>query len=186
MLNSVENQEIFLDENNRFNLDSLSDIFQDSFFCLNKNLSIISAGEFIDQYNLLCKKCWKIPILNFMESQEKIVFICECSNYSKKVLSIQEVFSYYLYDKFEDPDKNKLNLLKCKFHPDERYFYYCQDCEQNICNICLYENQNKCHHENKIVLNNDRNTINKIKYIKEKLQQMQKNYSNLENNNTMK
>ena len=96
MLNSVENQEIFLDEDNRFNLDSLSDIFQDSFFCLNKNLSIISAGEFIDQYNLLCKKCWKIPILNFMESQEKIYLYVNVQIILKKYYQFKK-FSLIIY-----------------------------------------------------------------------------------------
>ena len=167
MSNLSENQEILLEEDNRHNLNSLSDIIQENSFILN-NLSSISEGKFFERFELLCKQCWTIPKLNFMESKEKIIFKCKCSNDLGNELSIQEVFSNYLYDKFEDQDKNKLNLLKCDFHPNEKYFYYCKDCKNNICNKCRYEkeNQYKCHHKNKIILYDDKNTTNKMKFRK--------------------
>jgi len=122
MSNSTENQEIFLDDKTMNNLNSISDIIQNSSFNLNNNLSSISTGKFFERFTLLCKGCGEIPILNFMENLEKIIFICKCSNYSQKELTIKVLFSDYLFDKFEDPDKTKLNSLKCNLHPNERYF----------------------------------------------------------------
>ena len=172
MKSSIENFESLYEEQNNFNSHDYSNLIQNSLSLPNFNVSSILNSELADRFHCLCKNCGSIPIIEFLYNTNQIKYICQCPDSPKKLL-IKEVFGL-LFDKINDIDKIKLNVLKCLIHPNEKNYFYCKTCKKHICNKCLYENENYCNHENKIVLSNDRNTIKKIKYIIEKIEQNNK------------
>ena len=137
-----------------------------SFHLSNLNISKITKSEFADHFHFLCKGCNGIPIIKFIE-KNKIKYICKCKDSPKKLL-IKDIFNYLIYsDNIEDDPKE----LKCNSHPNEKYIYYCEKCKKNICNICL----EKCiEHEKKIKPALDKNTIDKSKYIMDKINEKNK------------
>ena len=172
MKSSIENFESLYEEQNNFNSNDYSNLIQNSLSLPNFNVSSILNSKLTDRFHCLCKNCGSIPIIEFLYNTNQMNYICQYPDSPKKLL-IKEVFGL-LFDKINDIDKIKLNVLKCLIHPNEKNYFYCKTCEKNICNKCLYENENYCNHENKIVLSNDRNTIKKIKYIIEKIEQNNK------------
>ena len=180
--NSIENQESCYQRINVGGINTLSDIIQVPQTLFKNNISKISKNKFKFDYAFLCKECWDIPILIFM-ANHKILFKCK-DNCVPNEISIRNIYKYLLKIS-KDSDKKALSILKCIHHPDERYSYYCKHCKKNICNKCLYKNKNlnknlnKCKHQNKIILFNDENIMNKIKYVKEKIRQREpKKYHN--------
>ena len=173
-----ENQSSLYEEQNE-NTNNLANLLQD--YCPNFDISNLLNIEFAVSHCFLCKVCDNIPIIKFITNNTTI-YICNCLD-SGKEKSIKAVKGL-LYDKLDNLDKTKIYKFRCTNHPDEKYFCYCYDCKNNLCNKCLYENNNICEHENKIVFYNDRDINNKIKYIIEKLNQNINNFMITEHNNT--
>ena len=148
----------------RINQSFNSDIY--SQHNLNLSFSKISKSKFAEHYHFLCKKCNKVPVIKFI-ARNKIKYTCECKE-SPRILLIKQIFGYLLYSE----DEIDVSKLKCSEHEDEKYIFYCEKCEKNICNKCI---ENCIEHENRIkTLVLDRNTINKSKYIIQKLEKQNK------------
>ena len=79
----------------------------------------------------LCRKCHQIPIISFFEG-EIINVECGCSHY--KNIEINHIIEDYMID---EQSNNKIyNNCKCKRH-SLKYYAYCDDCSNDICEQCL-------------------------------------------------
>ena len=133
--------------------NNLIDISQDSL-----GLSEISKSKFSEPYHIYCTKCKRVQVVNFI-SKNEVKLICECKGPSK-VFQIKDCFKYlYKSNKIDTEDEN----LKCFFHPDEKYGYYCEICKRNLCSKCVDDD---IEHKDKIkIFALDNNTIYKRRYI---------------------
>ena len=133
--------------------NNLIDISQDSL-----GLSEISKSKFSEPYHIYCTECKRVQVVNFI-SKSEVKLICECKVPSK-VFQIKECFKYlYKSNKIDIEDEN----LKCFFHPDEKYGYYCEICKKNLCSKCVDDD---IEHKDKIkIFALDNNTIYKRRYI---------------------
>lgn len=154
------------DETPKLNNSFDSDIY--SQHILNLSFSNISKSKFAEHFHFLCKKCSEVPVIKFVK-RNRIKYECECKE-SPRILSIEEIFKYLLYSDEIDFDSSK---LKCIDHEDEKYIFYCEKCKKNICYKCAI---NCVEHKNRInALALDRKTINKSKFIVEKLEEKNNN-----------
>ena len=89
---------------------------------------------------LLCKNCYEngeyiIPLININEENKSIEYKCyKCHNIKETdVLKI----------KSDEKLKNTLN--KCKDHEDNVFCGWCEQCERNLCFLCISEELRKKH-----------------------------------------
>ena len=147
------------------------------------SMSKISKSEFAQHYHLLCKKCNKVPVIKFIK-RNKIKYECDCNNNIE--LSIKEVYNYLDYSEEIEIEAYKLN---CESHPEEKYIYYCAECNKNLCNkcveICIEQHQKKI-----IAIKLDKDSFKKSNYIYDKIKNISKtninddnDYIDIENNN---
>ena len=135
---------------------------------LSLSLSNISKSKFAEHYHFLCRFCNEVPVIKFVK-RNKIKYECKCEIESPRILLIKDIFNYLLYSDKIDIDLSK---LKCINHKDEKYIFYCEKCKKNICYKCF---EDCIEHEKKIkTIAFDRKTINKSKYIIEKLEEQNK------------
>ena len=135
---------------------------------LSLSLSNISKSKFAEHYHFLCRFCNEVPVIKFVK-RNKIKYECKCEIESPRILLIKDIFNYLLYSDKIDIDLSK---LKCINHKDEKYIFYCKKCKKNICYKCF---EDCIEHEKKIkAIAFDRKTINKSKYIIEKLEEQNK------------
>ena len=122
-------------------------------------ISRISKSKFSSHYHFLCKKCNRIPTIEFYK-KSKIKYTCKCKE-SPRELLIKDIYDYLFYSNNIDLENEN---LKCYLHPDEKYSLYCIKCKKNLCSKCAAED---CiDHKEKIkVFALDKNVINKCKYI---------------------
>ena len=157
-----------IEEGQKANHSFNSDIY--SQHILNLSFSNISKSEFAEHFHFLCKECFEVPKIYFIE-RNKVKYKCRCQKYPI-IIKISDLFDKLFYSEEINFDSNK---LKCGKHKDEKYIYFCKKCNENKCNKCIEE----CiEHENKIkpiVL--DRKTINRIKYIMRILEEKNQNFS---------
>ena len=154
-------------ENTLLNHNSNFDIFSKHLSDL--SFSNISGNDFAKKYHFLCNSCHEVPKIKFIK-KNKIKYICECKA-SPRILEIKDTFKF-LHN--VDEIEVDISKLKCRDHPEEKYIYYCEKCKKNICNKCI---ENCIDHENKIKpLILDKNTINKSKYIIQKLIEQNKSF----------
>ena len=157
------------DENPKLNHSLNSDIYSQHISDL--SFSNISKSKFAEHYHFLCKFCDEVPIIKFVK-KNKIIYKCKCKK-SPRLLLIKDIFDYLLYSDEINFDSSK---LKCADHEDEKYIFYCEECKKNICYKCAIINCSE--HNNRIkTLALDRKTINKSKYIIQKLEEIKK-YTN--------
>ena len=153
------------DENPKLNHSLNSDIY--SQHISNLSFSNISKNKFAEHYHFLCKFCDEVPIIKFVK-RNKIKYKCKCKK-SPRLLLIKDIFDYLLYSDEIDIDLSK---LKCADHEDEKYIFYCEVCKKNICYKCAF---NCIEHKNRInTVALDKKTINKSKYIIQKLEEISK------------
>ena len=157
-------------ENNYSNYSNFYNGDQESFqsfneilgdLSLNLSLSKISKSKFAEPFNFLCNKCNNVSIIRFI-NKNKIKYICKCED-SPKDIFIKDIYNY-LSQEIETEIEYK---LKCTNHPDEKFIFFCEVCQKNLCNKCL---DNCMEHKNGIKnLVYDIDTINKFNYINEKI-----------------
>ena len=153
------------DENPKLNHSLNSDIYSQHISDL--SFSNISKSKFAEHYHFLCKFCDEVPIIKFVK-RNKIKYKCKCKK-SPRLLLIKDIFDYLLYSEEIDIELSK---LKCADHEDEKYIFYCEACKKNICYKCAI---NCIEHKNRInTVALDKKTINKSKYIIQKLEEISK------------
>ncbi len=100
---------------------------------------------------VLCKNCYEngdyiIPLININKEKNGIEYICnKCHNI--KETDVLEI-------KTDEKLKNDLN--KCKYHEDNVFCGWCEQCGKNLCYLCISEELKKiiiilyilniCHH----------------------------------------
>ena len=133
------------------------------------DISIISKSKFASHFNFFCRKCETIPILRFTKIN-KVIYLCKCKG-SPKTILVKDIFNLLYYSELIDFENEK---LKCYLHPEEKYSLYCEKCKKNICSKCASD----CiEHKNRIkVLSLDKNIIDIIKYINEKIKEKKDKY----------
>ena len=155
-------------ENEKDNIKTFSDLIdssQDSF-----GLSEISKSKFSEPYHIYCRKCERVQVINFVSNYE-VKLICECKGPSK-VIPIKDCFKYlYKSDIIGIEDKK----LKCFFHSEEKYEYYCEICKKNLCHKCADDDIE--HKDKKIRLALDNDTIYKRRFIYELIKEKNKFYN---------
>lgn len=123
MSNSLIEFEYF----NKRNSSKHSHFYPDSSDSL--NISSIEKSKFSPNYHFLCKKCNKIPIIQFIKTN-KIKYIWKCEQ-SPRELHIKDIYDLLLNS--EEIEIEAIRKLKCKLHPDEKYIFFCQECQKNLC-----------------------------------------------------
>ena len=95
---------------------------------------IKNESDIQDNYNhylFLCRKCHQIPMITFTENY-LINLECDCSHYIN--IDINHIIEDYMVD---EQSNNKIsNNCKCKRH-SLKYYAYCDDCSNDICEQCL-------------------------------------------------
>ena len=167
MSNSYIELVSFYEKDNINTSNHLFDPLQAPSFLL--DLSEISKSKFSEPFHIYCTECNRVPVIKFI-SKNKVKLICECTE-SPKESSYEGCFKYLYHSDKIDIEEEK---LKCFFHPEEKYAYYCQICKKNICFKCV----NDCiEHKDEIKnLALDKNTIDKKKYIWELIKEKNKFY----------
>ena len=156
---------IYENKENYLNFENNSEDKTPSFLNISNEISTSSieskSDEIYKHYFFLCKFCEKIPLLDISKNG-KISYKCKCEN-EYKDLSIEEIYNNLFYSEDFESENEK---LKCFFHGD-KYSYYCKKCNDNFCIECSKDCKE---HRNELVMFgiDDNDTIEKIKYIKEK------------------
>lgn len=112
-----------------------------------------------DNFHFLCKNCNSIPILNFY-SNYNLKYICKCK---QEIISIKKIFEFLYYSE-ENDNKN----LKCKYHPDKKYNYYCLICNENLCFKCTHKCTNNLNEQDIKYIGFNTNAVDTSQYIKKK------------------
>ena len=110
-----------------------------------------------------CPFCSSLPeILQYNEGNNTIKI--KCKKHGENTLEIREYLEKI--NNWENTSEIKLNN-KCNIHND-KYSFYCKNCEENICNKCMKESKK---HENhiKYELNSLRPNNTEISLIKERI-----------------
>ena len=104
---------------------------------LNENLTELHKEE------LLCPKCGKVPEILYVHNDNAYIDL-KCKSHGKISMKIQE---YY-----EELDKSlfKPKCFICKKSQKDlekidkdKVIYYCYECKQDICQICMYDFENE-------------------------------------------
>ena len=95
----------------------------------------------------ICLKCQSIPKIKFLPKERGILqYLCKCNlNFT---IPIQPYIS-----KLPDFSKKIRRKLKlgpifsqieiCKKHPNRKYKYYCETCDEHFCEHCDFEDHNE-------------------------------------------
>ena len=154
-------------ENEKDNIKTFSDLIdssQDSF-----GLSEISKSKFSEPYHIYCRKCERVQVINFVSNYE-VKLICECKGPSK-VIPIKDCFKYLYKSDIIGIEDEK---LKCYFHPDEKYGYYCEICGRNKCFKCVEDDIDHKYEIKHLAF--DYSTPSKRKYIWELIKEKNQYY----------
>ena len=90
-----------------------------------------------DNSHFLCRKCHKIPIIEFNDSLENFNLSCSCGR--NQNISLNNIIKDYIVIENEKNKNFRIeNYLKCEKHK-ENFAYYCKFDEQNLCRACLKE-----------------------------------------------
>ena len=160
-----------LNENDENNLNSQTPCFLNNSNKISNSFMESKSDELYKNYFFLCKYCERFLTLNINE-KGKISYICKCE-YEYKDLPIEEIYEHLFYSKDFELENEK---LKCYFHGD-KYSYCCKKCKSSFCIKCSKDCKE---HENELVMfgMDDKDTKEKIEYIKEKI----KNKDNIKTN----
>ena len=82
--------------------------------------------------HFICKKCLKIPNINFNKSLNSIQYSCKCE---KSIGSLKDIINKYTIQEKSNENVIIDNLI-CKNH-QEKFAYYCEKCQKNLCRTCL-------------------------------------------------
>ena len=137
------------------------------------NLSSIDYKDSINNIHYICQKCFEFPNLVIVDN-ENIKLICqseECKENSKKIIPLKDAYQRMTYI---EPKKCE-EIFKCKYHKDEKYIYYCENCG-NKCRKCYQDCYDKKH--NLFDLNKDILTRKHKDYILKKIRQREKDFIN--------
>ena len=132
----------------------------------------------------ICSNCLTFPKISFL-NQNKINIKCNCENKNRE-LSIKDINEFITH---KDLNSITNNNIICNEH-NQKFAYFCQNCEKNLCQFC----QKNCFLNNHKIFNIiDIKLLNQIIPIKKKIMERQKiKYEkknetefNFEDNNTI-
>ena len=97
--------------------------------------------ELIKDNILLCSTCFKqqkyiIPLFINDEKENEIIYKC----YKHNILNENNIYYIKLTDKL------KINLKECPIHKRENFCGWCEECDYNLCQICIGEELTKKKH----------------------------------------
>ena len=134
---------------------------------MKKDISYDNDIEPINSYNFnyvdqnehfFCKKCYKVPKIKFLNITS-IIYSCDCKkNYKEELKDFLEKTIVLISEDNENTEENEninksiydLPAFYCKNHKKEKYCYYCESCDVNLCRKCLRENED--HNYDKILI----------------------------------
>ena len=155
--------EISQDNNNKYFQNSISE---------NNDQENIKFNYKIKK--IICKECNNFPKIYLNDDRYTIKIICNCKEYDNMGLNyFKENFIIEEEEEENVNDKNKIkfdNYCKCEKHLDNKFSYFCDDCEGNLCPECYTENNSHLMHT---VINFNGNEPSKIfSEIKKKLEDL--------------
>ena len=90
-----------------------------------------------DDSHFICRKCHKIPIIEFNDSLENFNFSCFCGK--SQNISLKNIIKDYIVRENEENGNASIEShLKCEKHK-ENFAYYCKYDGQHLCRACLKE-----------------------------------------------
>ena len=96
----------------------------------------------------LCKQCSSSILINnlFYDINKKILYLeCECQCRRIKYLPINSYYKEFEYEEYKKSfDIIKINNIKCFQHKENKFDYYCINCEKDLCKNCIVEHSNHC------------------------------------------
>ena len=113
-----------------------------------------------------CKKCFKLPQITFTDNG-KIKLKCKCQNLEDEEISTNKIIERIIG---ADKDNKKRFNCYCTLH-EEKFFYFCVNCEENKCNSCSIKCDNN-QHQLVNLHSNVMNIKNKVKEIKDILEKI--------------
>ena len=143
------NPSLFIDDPNKWTEYNIKIMIEDS-----KNNDIIFSYELIDDYKdkslknkekfiryfninkeyILCKRCFKFPLIK-LNSSDNLSIKCECSEIDSE--SSQYLIDNYIINKEETDFLDKISSeFYCKEHI-KKFKYYCKNCQKDFCRECL-------------------------------------------------
>ncbi len=117
--------------------------------------------------HFFCKKCFTIPIIKFISTNE-IIYTCSCNINQKEKLSIFLENTIIRNNNKKEEVIYGPDVFLCKKHKGEKYFYYCDYCSQHLCRKCVRESNEHKDHCISIFDQMMYEADNNINYIKEK------------------
>ena len=142
--------------NNSNSLNKPSFSSQSNITNINKfgNPSLTASKLLNDSYPInhniryFCPKCMIYPNINFID-ENQIEFTCKCENRQNLNLFIEEIFDktkeYLLFENKQKAEianeKTKIQNqeLTCKCSGDNKFKFYCNFCDKNLCEYCCDE-----------------------------------------------
>ncbi len=79
-----------------------------------------------------CKKCLKIPLINFNSQETEVEIKIKCHN---EIITDINNYLNYININEENFTKNK-NEYYCENHINQSFNYFCFDCNKNLCENC--------------------------------------------------
>ena len=140
---------LFIDDLNKWNKNNVLEIINDfnnagTIFdyelhdndnsLLKKKNKMLNDFNNIDNY-IICKKCNTFPLISF-SSFNILNITCNCLNNNNK-MNINEFYNNYITQE-DNIKKEYKNLFFCDKHY-KKFKYYCIDCKEDLCKICLKE-----------------------------------------------
>ena len=117
--------------------------------------------------HFFCKKCFTVPIIKFISTNE-IIYTCSCSKNCREKLVYFVQNTIIRINKKKEEEIYGLNVFFCKKHKGQKYFYYCDYCSQHLCRKCVRESNEHIDHCIEIFDELMYEADNNIKYINEK------------------
>ena len=117
--------------------------------------------------HFFCKKCFTIPIIKFISTNE-IMYTCSCNINKKEKLLIFLENTIIRNNNKKEEEIYGPDVFLCKKHKGEKYFYYCDYCSQHLCRKCVRESNEHKDHCISIFDQMMYEADNNINYIKEK------------------
>ena len=139
--------------------------------------NIIEIKEIISNFaedgsHFLCRKCHKIPIIEFTDCLDIFNLSCSCGR--NQNISLKNIIKEYIVRENEEiGNVSTESYLKCEKHK-ENFAYYCKFEEQHLCRACLKEKYFHQAHPLYYIdfyfsdINQKKNNIIKILYNKKK------------------
>ena len=172
-------------EEKTFNSENTSLKEKENLEKMKKDMSYENCLEPIKSYNynyvdqnehFFCKKCYKVPIIKFLNIND-IIYTCDCTkNHKIKIKDFLNDTIVKIDEDIENTEENDrinksiydLAAFYCQEHKKERYCYYCDSCSEHLCRKCLREVYN---HNYDLILIFDQlmfDTDKKITFINDK------------------